>query len=428
MVLVSPYFLVRGARQGKYLRNLPERLGRIAPEIRARAASSVGGIWLHAVSVGEVMAAQDLVRELKERFPERAIFLSTTTETGQRVARERITSAAGVFYFPLDWAWAVRRVFRAIQPALIVILETEVWPNFLREARRRKVPVVIANARISDRSLRGYNRVNRYYNNFVAAALDDVTAFLAQTGEDAHRLEELGADPGRIEVTGNMKYDVEPPRDSELSNWLEANAKEQERWPIIVAGSVVQDEEEPVLAAFDQVQRRWRHALLVLAPRKPERFDDAARIAADYGWDVVRRSRITTGDTLPESADVLLLDSIGELASLYRLADAVFIGGSLVPLGGHNILEPAWFSKPPVFGSSMANFREIAARFLAARAGVQVASSKELGEAWVALIQDPKHSERMGQAARELVRQNRGATQRVLERLLPFFEATGSPA
>ena len=422
MILLAPYFAVQGLRRGKYLHSLRERLGHVPPEVTARAAAP-GAIWIHAVSVGEVMAAVLLAQRLKEQFPGRLLFVSTTTATGQRVARERIKGADGVFYFPLDWTGPVRRVFAAVKPVMVIVVETEVWPNFLREARRRGVPVVFVNARISARSFRGYQRLNRYLGNLFARALRDAEVFLAQSEADAQRLRELGAHPDRVSVVGNLKYDLEPPAVGPFGAWLEEQVRQQERWPIVVAGSVVADEEEPVLAGFDIVQRQWRRALLVLAPRKPERFDAAAQIAADRGWKIVRRSRLDLNAPLDEDADVLLLDSIGELASLYTLADAVFVGGSLVPSGGHNILEPALFGKPPVFGPSMENFREMATEFLSAGAGAQVPSGEKLGKFWVQLIRDAAGRERMSQAARKLVDRNRGATERALGHIATILEA-----
>ena len=440
MLVLAPYFALRGWRRGERSSALRERLGILPPEISARVATpSVGGVasakvsepgpvWIHAVSVGEVLAAKPLVEGLKRRYPGRLIFVSTTTETGQRLARERLQSADGIFYFPLDWVVPVRRALRAIRPALVIIMETEIWPNFLREARECAVPVIFANARISERSFARFLRWKFAAGEFFARALNEATLFLAQTPEDAKRLSEMGAPEGHIEVTGNLKYDGEPPAVGEFGAWLQEEVVRQERWPVIVAGSVVEEEEELVLAAYDVVQRQWRHALLVLAPRKPDRFEEAANIVGTDGWQVVRRSGLDLTAPLDENADVVVLDSIGELAGLYSMADAVFVGGSLVPAGGHNILEPAWFARPPVFGPSMENFREMAAQFLDARAGIQVRSSQQLGKVWVQLIEDDEVRERMGKAARELSERNRGATAVSLERIAGILDARGKTA
>ncbi len=423
MVFLAPYYLVQGLRRGKYLHSLRERMGHLPPEIAADASARPGAIWVHAVSVGEALAALPLAQALKQRYPERRLVVTTTTATGQRLARERMKFADAILYFPLDWNGPVRRVFRAVNPALIVVLETEIWPNFLREARRRDVPVIFANARISERSFRRYRWVNRLFNRFIARVLGEAALFLAQGPDDARRLLALGAEEERVEVTGNVKYDLEPPAVGAFGAWLAEQVHRQERWPLVVAGSVAADEEEPVLAAYDIVQRQWRRALLVLAPRKPERFDAAARIAAEDGWTVVRRSRLDVTAALNEDAEVLVLDSIGELAGVYALADAVFVGGSLVPSGGHNILEPASFSKPPVFGPSMENFRDMAAQFLNAGAAIQVATGEQLGGAWVSLIREDDLRGKMGRAALALVQANRGATARSLERIAAILQA-----
>jgi 3-deoxy-D-manno-octulosonic-acid transferase len=416
-VILMPYFAIRGPQQGKYFANLRERLGHVPDQILSKAADARAPVWIHAVSVGEVLAAAPLARQLKARFPEGKLFVSTTTATGQRVAKERLDFVDGVFYFPLDWTWCIRRVLHAIRPGIVLIVETEIWPNFLRETRRAGIPVVFVNARISERSFARFRLASRFISSFFGQVMRDATTYLAQSREDAKRLVHMGAPEEIVEVIGNLKYDGEPPEIGKFGEWLREQLQLQERWPVLVAGSVAADEEQAVLAAYDIVQRQWRRALLILAPRKPERFDAAVEIATSDGWKAARRSRIDLGANLAEDVDVLLLDSIGELAGIYALADAVFIGGSLVPAGGHNILEPAWFSRPPVFGSSMENFRDMAAQFLSARAGVQVTSGERLGKAWVQLIEDQKLNERMGRAARELVERNRGATARCIERI-----------
>jgi 3-deoxy-D-manno-octulosonic-acid transferase len=422
MFFLAPYYALRGWRRGEPLSALGERLGGVLP------VSAPGAIWIHAVSVGEVLAAKPLADGLKRRFPERAVFVSTTTETGQRLARERLQSVDGIFYFPLDWVVPVRRALRSIRPSLVIVMETEIWPNFLREARRRAVPVLFANARISERSFARFKRWHFLVAEFFKRTLEDAELFLAQTPEDAVRLRDMGATEDHVEVTGNLKYDGEPPAKGEFGTWLEAQIRTQERWPVCVAGSVVAEEEEAVIAAYDMVQRQWRHALLILAPRKPDRFDAASAIASAGGWNVVRRGGLDPAQPLDENADVLVLDSIGELAGLYSLADAVFVGGSLVRAGGHNILEPAWFSKPPVFGRSMENFRDMAAQFLAAKAGVEVASGEQLGRVWVELVRDNTLRERMGHAARVLTERNRGATARSLERIAAVLDQREPPA
>lgn len=422
ILVLAPYYAIRGWRRGEPWQTLRERLGRVPGSV-IHACAKGGAIWIHAVSVGEVLAAQPIVTELKQQYAERPVFVSTTTETGQRLARERLKSASGVFYFPLDSSGAVRRALRGIRPAIVIVMETEIWPNFLREAYEAGVPVVFANARISNRSFARYRRWKFLLEDFFTEALHYASLFLAQTKEDAARLTEMGAPDERIFITGNLKYDASPPAQGLFGSWLAEQIKTQERWPVVVAGSVVSGEEEAVLAAYDAVQRQWRRALMILAPRKPDRFDESSRLAVEAGWNVVRRSRLDLAKSLDENTDVLVLDSIGELAAIYSLADAAFVGGSLISSGGHNILEPAWFGKPPVFGRSMENFSEMAEQFLAANAGVQVSNGPQLGKVWVQLIENDTLRERMGQSARELSSRNAGATARTMAHIRKILDA-----
>ncbi|HUO33439.1 MAG TPA: 3-deoxy-D-manno-octulosonic acid transferase [Candidatus Acidoferrum sp.] len=429
--VLVPYYALRGWRRREPRQTLRDRFGRLSPEIIARAAAASPEdrpIWIHAVSVGEVLAAKPLLDGLARSFPSRPVFVSTTTETGQKLARERLADAAGIFYFPLDWGVPVGRALDALQPSLIVIMETEIWPNFLRIARARGVPVVFANARISEKSMGRFERWKFLIGLFFEEVLQWPSLFLAQSQEDAARLAAMGAPEGRIKVTGNLKYDVEPPAASAFTRWLAGQIQSQERWPVLVAGSVVAEEESQVLAAWDYVQRQWRHSLLILAPRKPGRFDAAVEICREGGWNVIRRSEIDLQAPFDEHADILVLDSIGELTATYALGDAVFVGGSLVRSGGHNILEPAWYGKPPVFGFSMENFEEMASRFLSARAGIQVSNGPMLGRVWVQLIEDAEARNRMGESARKLSEQNRGATARTLEKIGALLGSRMEPA
>jgi 3-deoxy-D-manno-octulosonic-acid transferase len=431
LIVLSPYFLLRDLRRGRTLRILPERLGlRFPPELADADADSRGGVWLHAVSVGEVLAAVPLARSLKESYPERRLVISTTTETGQALARERMSFADAVFYFPLDLPGAMRRAFRAVRPGLIVVMETEIWPNFLRTAREAGVPVTYANGRISDRSLRGFQRWP--VASFRRQVLADGGLYLMQSEEDARRVVTLGAPSERVMATGNLKYDLPAADETALVRWLRAEAERSGRGPLLIAGSVLAGEEAAVLEALALLAARWPGTLLLLAPRRPEQFAEAAATVERSGWPVVRRSTLSLGDGASagilrtaqgQRGSVLLLDSLGELASLYRLADVVFVGGSLAPAGGHNPLEPAAFGKVPVFGSSMENFRDIAGEFLRAGAAVQVKSGAELGAAWITLLEDGRRRDELGERARALVERHRGATTATLERLAGFLAA-----
>ncbi len=390
------YYLVSRGRSQSSRRYLRERLGNLPSNV---CQAAPGAIWVHAVSVGEALAIGPLLPKLRQRFLGRRILVSTTTVTGQALAAQQL-DCDGAFYFPLDFAFACRRALRAIQPALVVIAETEFWPRFLREARLAGARVVVVNGRISDRSFGRYH----FWRHSMRPVLAHVDRFLMQSQEDARRVRAIGAPAERVFVTGNLKYDLALPTTSPVVTWLEGELARRPRRPVIVAGSVSAGEESLVLIAFGIVQGQWPQALLVLAPRKPERFDTAARLIEESHRKVVRRSGLR----------------------LEGGSGAAFVGGSLVPAGGHNILEPAAFGKPPLFGPSMENFRESTAMFLKAGAGIQVNSPEDLGVAWIELIQDGVRREQMGRAARELVERNRGAAERTLEHVAAVLDATGS--
>ena len=438
-LLLAPYWLVQGLRKSKYLSNLGERLGFSFPSLVKLPAQRPGAIWIHAVSVGEALSGVALAKRLKEAHPDRPLIISTTTITGQMLARERMPFADAVIYFPLDWTFCVRRAMGAVRPSLVLVLETEIWPNFLHEARQRNIPVLFVSGRISDRSFARYQKYlgafGFFLRPFLKKTLANASAFLMQSERDAERIRALGALADRVHVSGNLKYDLELPAPTPLSNWLEAEARRSGRSPIIVAGSVVATEEPHALIAFGTLQGEYPKAFLVLAPRKPERFEAAAEFIHESHRKFIRRSQLmipapaqtqiikSSGDpTIPTDVTVLLLDSIGELASLYRLADGAFVGGSLVTSGGHNILEPAAFGKIPVFGPSMENFAEIASRFVAAGAAVQVESPEDVGVAWIEFFRDPERMKKMGETARRLVEDSRGATDRAIAEIAKHLD------
>ena len=443
VVALTPYWLVQGLRYNKYFSNLFERLGFYYPSFES-SANRPGAILLHAVSVGEVLSGISLARRLKEAYPERPLVISTTTITGNKLARERMPFADGIIYFPLDWTFCVRRVLNAIKPSLVIILETEIWPNFLRQARRRKIPILFVSGRISDRSFLRYQKYlgafGFFLRPFLKRALADPSVLLMQTEKDAERIRFLGAPADQVRASGNLKYDLDLPGPTPVSHWLEAEVLRTGRTPVIVAGSVVATEEPLALIAFGTLQGEYPNALLVLAPRKPERFDAAADFIHESRRTFLRRSQLpiqpssngasasfSDATVIPKNVTVLLLDSIGELASIYRCADGVFVGGSLVPSGGHNILEPAAFGKIPVFGPSMENFSEMASRFVSAGAAVQVGSPEDAGVAWIEMFRDPDRMRAMGESARALVEDSRGATDRALALISEFLNEHGAP-
>src|SRR5581483_7005339 len=369
-VLVSPYFLYQAARHGKYVSSLRQRLGYLPITFNVDGEES---IWIHAVSVGETLTTRALIADLRERYPRLRLYLSTTTIAGQQVAKRNL-QVDDVFYFPFDWAFIVRRTLNIVKPRVFIMMETEIWPNLLRECRRRGVRTVLVNGRISSRSYPRYRLVRPFFRRVLAC----VDLFCMQSEEAARRLIDLGADPARVSVTGSLKFDALElpapshmrPRDRVLRFFRVSPSR-----PVVVAGSTMRGEESAVLRAFARVKAGAPGALAILAPRHPERFAEVERLARDAGFVTMRRSELPI-DAEPR-ADVVVLDSIGELAQIYQLATVVFVGGSLVEHGGHNILEPAIFGKAIVFGPYMQNFREIADTFVANGAAAQVQSARE---------------------------------------------------
>jgi 3-deoxy-D-manno-octulosonic-acid transferase len=414
--LVSPWFLYQAIRYRKYVASLPQRMGYLPLSFNMDGEQS---IWIHAVSVGEALTARPLVRDLRARYPRLRIFLSTTTMTGQAIAR-RIQDVDGVFYFPFDLGVFVRRTLDLVRPRLFIMMETEIWPNLLRECRCRGIKTAIVNGRLSERSYPRY----RLVRGFMARVLDDVDGFCVQSEESARRFIDLGANPGRVTVTGSLKFDSldvaapamqSRPRDRVLRYFRISSSR-----PVFVAGSTMKGEEPMVLTAFRRVRTNQPNTLLILAPRHLERVAEVEQLCQQEGFKVSRRSELPI-DAEPR-ADIVLLDTIGELATVYQLATVAFVGGSLIDTGGHNILEPAVYGKPIVFGPYMSNFAEIAGAFVANAAGAQVRSERDLADTMVALMTDPIRRARLGAAARALVEANRGAKDKsmaVLTALLP---------
>jgi 3-deoxy-D-manno-octulosonic-acid transferase len=325
-----PYFLFQALLHRKYLSSFWQRFG-VLPE--AISLSQKEGIWIHAVSVGEVMAVLPLVRALQARWPGRRLMVSTVTLTGQALARKKLGSEIGVFYFPLDWRFSARKSLKAIQPSLVLIAETEIWPNFLHECGARSIPVLLVNGRLSDRSVHRYRRIRP----FMDRVLKDISFCCMQTELDRDRLLSLGVDPGRVEVTGNLKYEIAAP--SSIEGKTEAYRQLLGLPPnrfVVVAGSTMKDEEPLVLAAFETLRAVCAEAVLIVAPRHPERFREVEKLLSDRSVEYVKRSDLNPGQPGAGSGrQVVLLESMGALAPLYAVAGVVFLGGSLVPRGGH---------------------------------------------------------------------------------------------
>jgi 3-deoxy-D-manno-octulosonic-acid transferase len=414
MLFALPYWIFQMVRHGKYLQGFFERLGRVParlqlnPAVESSSVLLVPLIWTHAVSVGEVLAVSSLVEELRRRHPQHRMVISTTTDTGQALARKRF-GEDNVFYFPMDFAFAIRPYLRALRPQLIVIAETEFWPNFLRLARSSGARVAVVNARISDRSWPNYRRF-RWALRWVLANVD---LFLAQTEQDAGRLRDLGASPQSVRVTGNLKFDLQPPPPAAIVENLRRSITEAKAGPVLVCGSTVEGEEPLLLKAFENILVRHPRAVMLLAPRRPERFENVGMLLRHMSIRFWRRS-LWNGE--PVAAGVLLVDTIGELAALYALADVAFVGGSLVPRGGHNIIEPAQQGVAIMVGTHTENFRDIIGLFHS-RDAVRIVSPSELPLVLMELLANDGERKALGQRAAETMRSQTGASARTAEAL-----------
>ncbi len=420
LVVSAPWWLVRMIRFPRYREGLRERLGRV-PRALGEAVRDRRVIWVHAVSVGEVAAVAGLVTNLEaalngqtDSSPLWQVVVSTTTRTGQALARERF-GADRVFYFPLDFRWAVRAYLRALQPAAVLLAESELWPRLLHECNRKKVPVAVVNARVSDRSFRRARR----FRSLWAPVLREVSRFLAQSGADAERLRSLGARPEAVATVGNLKYDTGTPPSSPLAEALRTLCVGH---PVLVAGSTVEGEDDLVLSSFAEVRRSVPGALLLLAPRHPERFHAVTALAKDFG--VLRASALSKNVQVENSApgaSVIVLDTVGDLASVYGLADVAFVGGSLVARGGHNPLEPAYFGVPVVIGPSFENFRDVVASMVAVDGLRIVNNEAELTSTLIDLLKNPERAGSLGKRGQTVFESESGATARSIQSLMPLL-------
>lgn len=426
LILATPYLLYQAIVYKKYLANFSQRLG-----IRPLDFSSVEKpkILIHCVSVGEFLAAEPLIEGLHKSLPDYKIVISTTTLTGQKLALERASKFALVCYFPLDFPFSVKKFLAQVDPKAIVIMETEIWPNFFRFAKATEIPIFIANGRISDRSFKRY----KLFKTPLAKVLKLVTKFMMQSAQDAERILALGATKESVIVCGNIKYDFgtteQTARLDKLALELAEKLSLKQSTPLLIAGSTTPGEEEILLAAYKNllVDNKLSKTRLLIAPRRPERFDEVATLLTNHKINFIRRSKLSSDNSkefLSElngqhssglNGQVILLDSIGELAAVYRYAEVVFVGGSLVPYGGHNILEPALYSKAIITGPYMNNFHKIIADFLSAQAVVQLPVLEkeslvlELTNKLIYLLSNDTKRQELGAHAYQVIEENRGA-------------------
>jgi 3-deoxy-D-manno-octulosonic-acid transferase len=423
-LILLPRFVIDAFRHGKYVTGFRERLGSVSPPINR----SKPVIWLHCVSVGEAQAARPLVRSIKQKFPGHSIVVSTITTTGQSLARQIFKDdVERVFYFPFDWKWVIRRTLDEVNPAAVLLMETELWPAFLRECEARRIPVAVVNGRLSDQSFRRY----RMIKGFMKRVLSSIDLAIMQTEADAERIAALGMDRAKTFVAGNLKFDAgADSRATPLTKTF--NERFQlDNSPVLLAASTHANEERIILSAFKELSSKAKvRPRLLIAPRHPERFNEVASLlqASEFSW--TRRSDAETPED--STSDVILVDTIGELGALYSLATIVFVGGSIARTGGHNILEPAAVGASIVTGPHTHNFRLIVNTFVAADAVVQLTNDAEgpitaqLTELLAELLSDPGRRLQMGERAMHLIAQNLGATDRTIELLDPILSSVGS--
>ncbi|MGA3102398.1 MAG: 3-deoxy-D-manno-octulosonic acid transferase [Terracidiphilus sp.] len=426
LVAGAPWWLWRMATTHKYREGLFERLGRIRRRLVSTSAPAGERplIWLHAVSVGEVLAVTRLVRTLESALPGTLIVVSTTTRTGQALARERFESNR-VFYCPLDLPWAVRAYLNALQPRMLILAETEFWPNLLHGCFSRGIPVVVVNARISNRSWPRYQRLRRLWRPL----LSRLSRVLAQSQIDADRLLALGCLPDRVSVTGNLKFDVRAAQESEATRLLKSMAAGLR---VVVAGSTLEGEESALADAWPRLLAADSELVLVLAPRHPERFSVVAALLEKSGLPWCKRSDWYSEPSAAARAtralrpgEIVLLDTIGELASVYSLASVAFVGGSLVPAGGHNPLEPAQFAVPIVMGPHYANFVAIV-ESLRSHDAMRIAAKEDLASILIELLRDRVAAGAMGARAKEVFDRQAGATDRCVAAIRELLDSTSS--
>lgn len=409
-LVLIPWYLLRSLLHGKVRRGIRERLGFYEPD-RLEALAGREVIWVHAVSVGETRAAIPLLRALKNAYPQSALVISNVTETGHAVARG-IKDVDLCLFFPFDLSWVVRRVLARVRPSLIVIVETEIWPNFVRLARLAGIPVVLVNGRISDRSFPRYLRIRP----LLRPVLEQFSAFCMQTGPDADRIRSMGAPSDRVNVTRNLKFDMQANLPDHAAEALMRRAfRLLDGSSVWVAGSTHAGEEEIIVDVYRQVVAQRSNVNLVLVPRHPERCRLVGEMLRGRGIPFVFRSSVESLNRHLGSGEVLLVDTVGEMLKFYSMADLVFVGGSLVPVGGHNVLEASLLKKAVIFGPYMHNFKEISKLLIDIGGGVQIGDSGELAAAVRQLLDDVEMRRSMGERGHSLLKDNAGATEQTLE-------------
>jgi len=415
LIITIPYFLLRSLISRRFRRALPQRLGLF------QSPSFKKPIWVHAASVGEVFCSIPLLKKIKKELPHSKIVLTTMTSTGNETARLHVSEADQILFVPIDYPFIIRRTIKKIQPGLLLIAETELWPNLLRSFGKSGVPIVLFNGRISQKSFRRY----LLFKFFFKECLKYISLFLMQTEEDQERVVEIGVDSQKTKVVGNLKFDQAlPSAIGETSSAMaEALGFHGER-KVLVAGSTHSGEEEILVSLYKELKKIEPHLLLILAPRHLERLEEVERILRKEAVSWLRKTSLPTrpGRSDQETPEVILLDTMGELIGIYSLGTLVFVGGSLVRIGGHNPLEPLFFRKCVLFGPHMFHFTEISSRLVAAGGAIQVSSKEELFSQLRRFLFDQRAREEVGEKGYQFLQRHQGATERMFEEIQPFLK------
>ncbi|UCD70709.1 MAG: 3-deoxy-D-manno-octulosonic acid transferase [Syntrophobacterales bacterium] len=416
LVLSSPFFALKILTTPRYRRGLSQRLG-ICYKIVCKELGDKKPLWIHAASVGEVLVSLPIIKGIKQANPQLPILVSTMTASGNDMAKKRASGVKAITFFPLDHPWAARRTISLVNPRAFLVAETEIWPNFLMELGRKEIPIILFNGRISTRSLQWYKR----FRFFIASPLAAISAFCMQSGLDAQRIIEMGADPERVTVTGNIKFDQPPPEitpqeKEALLQTLGLHVGQS----ILIAGSTHRGEDECMLKVLRRLSPEYPDLVLILAPRHLERVREVETLLKSEKIPWKRKSQLQAKGQRG-GAHVILLDTLGELSKIYSIGTLVFVGGSLVRVGGHNVLEPLFFAKPVLFGPFMDHFREISVEVLTRGAGFQVRDTEEMVLRAKTLLENSSLSTNMGKRGFEIIRDNRGATRKTLETIFRFL-------
>jgi 3-deoxy-D-manno-octulosonic-acid transferase len=414
LILITPYFLLRSLTSKRFRRAFPQRMGFF------QTPSFKKPIWVHAASVGEVLCSIPLLKNIKSEFPRSNIVLTTMTATGNETAKSHLTETDRVLFAPIDHPFVIRRTINKIQPGILLIAETELWPNLLRSCGKKGIPIILFNGRVSLKSFRRY----LLFKFFFKECLRYISLFLMQTEEDRTRMVEMGGKPQHARVVGNLKFDQTFPSNaqetlSEMSKALHLQGKEK----ILIAGSTHSGEEEILVGLYKELKKTEPGLVLILAPRHLERLEEVERILRKEALSWLRKTSLPVGAGRSDQGhpEVILLDTMGELMGIYSLGTLVFVGGSLVPIGGHNPIEPLFFKKPVVFGPYMFHFPEIAGRLIEAEGAIQVSGKEELLSQLKRLVFDEGARKQLGEKGYQFLKRHQGATERMLEEIRPFL-------